>query len=49
VTSSIGLLINDRNPVPPIVRAFVEIAQEARVNEHLDRYKPINPVLPRQS
>jgi DNA-binding transcriptional LysR family regulator len=42
VTSAIGLLINDRSPVPPVVQAFLDIAEEAQVRRQLDRYRPIN-------
>lgn len=44
VTSAIGLLIHDRNPSPPIVQAFVDIAEEALVGQHLDRYRPVNRI-----
>ena len=39
VTSAIGLLIPERNPIPPIVAAFVEVAQETQIGQHLDRYR----------
>ena len=42
VTSSIGLSVVDRSPVPPVVQAFLDVAEEAQVRRHLDRYKPIS-------
>jgi DNA-binding transcriptional LysR family regulator len=39
VTSAIGLLIHERNPIPPIVHAFVEVAQASMIEQHLDRYR----------
>jgi DNA-binding transcriptional LysR family regulator len=39
VTSAIGLLIHERNPIPPIVRAFIEVAQATMIEQHLDRYR----------
>lgn len=41
VTSAIGLLTHDRNPVPPIVQAFVDIAEDSMIRRHLDRYRPV--------
>jgi DNA-binding transcriptional LysR family regulator len=40
VTSAIGLLIQERNPIPPVVQAFLDVAEEASVGQHLDRYRP---------
>ncbi|HEY0220230.1 MAG TPA: LysR family transcriptional regulator [Afipia sp.] len=40
VTSAIGLLIQERNPVPPVIQAFIEVAEQAMVPQHLDRYRP---------
>lgn len=40
VTSSIGILVQERNPIPPVIEAFLEVAEDAKVAQHLDRYRP---------
>jgi DNA-binding transcriptional LysR family regulator len=40
VTSAIGILIQERNPIPSVIQAFLEIAEDAKVAEHLDRFRP---------
>lgn len=40
VTSAIGVLIQESHPIPPVVQAFVEIAADAEVAQHLDRFRP---------
>jgi len=39
VTSAIGLLIQERSPISPIIQAFVEVAQEAMIDRHLERFR----------
>jgi DNA-binding transcriptional LysR family regulator len=39
-TSSIGILIQERNPIPSVIRAFIEVAEGAQVAQHLDRFRP---------
>lgn len=38
-TATIGLVIHERDPISPAVRAFVEIAQQAGISKQLDRYR----------
>lgn len=40
VTSSIGILIQDRNQISPVIEAFIEIAEDAKIAQHLHRYMP---------
>jgi DNA-binding transcriptional LysR family regulator len=40
VTSTIGILIQERNPIPPVIQAFLEVAEDAKVGQHLDRFRP---------
>jgi DNA-binding transcriptional LysR family regulator len=38
-TATIGLVIHERDPISPAVRAFVEVAQQAGISKQLDRYR----------
>ncbi len=38
-TATIGLVIHERDPISPAVRAFVEVAQQAGIGKQLDRYR----------
>jgi DNA-binding transcriptional LysR family regulator len=38
-TATIGLVIHERDPISPNVRAFVEVAQQAAIGKQLDRYR----------
>jgi len=38
-TATIGLVIHERDPISPVVRAFLEVAQEAGISQQLDRYR----------
>jgi DNA-binding transcriptional LysR family regulator len=38
-TATIGLVIHERDPISPAVRAFVEVAQQADIGRQLDRYR----------
>ncbi|MEZ0213195.1 MAG: LysR family transcriptional regulator [Xanthobacteraceae bacterium] len=38
-TATIGLVIHERDPISPVVRAFVSIAQQAGIAGQLDRYR----------
>jgi DNA-binding transcriptional LysR family regulator len=38
-TATIGLVIHERDPISPNVRAFVEVAQQALIGKQLDRYR----------
>lgn len=38
-TATIGLVIHERDPIAPVVRAFVEVAQQAAISKQLDRYR----------
>jgi DNA-binding transcriptional LysR family regulator len=40
ITSAIGVLIQERSPIPSVIQAFLEIAEEAKVAQHLERFKP---------
>lgn len=40
VTSAIGILIQEQNQISPIVESFVQIAEDAKISQHLDRYRP---------
>jgi DNA-binding transcriptional LysR family regulator len=40
VTSAIGSLIQERHLIPPVVQAFLEITEDAKVGQHLDRFRP---------
>ncbi len=39
VAETIGLVIHERNPISPAVRAFIEVAQGAVIGKQLDRYR----------
>jgi DNA-binding transcriptional LysR family regulator len=39
-TSTMGLVVHERNPIAPAVYAFVETAEEAQIGLQLARYKP---------
>lgn len=39
VTNTIGLVIHEREPIAPVIRAFVEVAQRAEIGKQLDRYR----------
>ena len=41
VTSAIGLVVMDRTPFPPVVQAFLDVAEEAHMRRHLERYMPL--------
>jgi DNA-binding transcriptional LysR family regulator len=38
-TATIGLVIHERDPIAPAVRAFVEVSQDAQISKQLDRYR----------
>ena len=38
-TETIGLVIHERDPISPAVRAFVEVAQQAGISKQLDRFR----------
>lgn len=40
VTSSIGLLIQEQTAIPRVIQAFLDVAEDAKLAEHLDRYRP---------
>jgi DNA-binding transcriptional LysR family regulator len=40
VTSAIGLLVQDRNPMPPVIQAFIDVAEDARLRARIDRFRP---------
>jgi DNA-binding transcriptional LysR family regulator len=40
VTSAIGILIQERTPIPAVIQAFLEVAEAAMVGQHLDRFRP---------
>jgi DNA-binding transcriptional LysR family regulator len=39
VTSAMGMLIHERKPIPPTIAAFIEVVEEARISDQLDRYR----------
>ncbi len=39
VTNEVGLLISERDPLPPITNAFVEVAQAISVGDELEKFR----------
>lgn len=40
VTSAIGILIQERAPLSPVVQAFLDVAEDACIAQQLDRFRP---------
>ncbi|WP_244641717.1 LysR family transcriptional regulator [Chelatococcus reniformis] len=42
ITNSIGMMVLEREPQPPAVRAFIDVAEDIRMADELMRYTPVH-------